>query len=126
MNWRIITRYIGSTLLLLSSLMAISSIIAYCTPGDNSGMILAYSTLLTAATGIFPLLFEIPGSDIHVDVGFVFIVIIQSSLGNPGLYCDFGKRDIGQVFLLQQRFRCVQDLLFDIIISRCCHYHFSS
>ena len=75
---------------------------------------------------IFPLLFEIPGSDIHVDVGFVFIVIIQSSLGNPGLYCDFGKRDIGQVFLLQQRFRCVQDLLFDIIISRCCHYHFSS
>ncbi|MBP5517569.1 MAG: TrkH family potassium uptake protein [Bacteroidales bacterium] len=62
MNWRIITRYIGSTLLLLSSLMAISSIIAYCTPGDNSGMILAYSTLLTAATGIFPLLFVRRGS----------------------------------------------------------------
>lgn len=43
--------------MLLAILMAISSIIAYFTPGDGSWMILLYSTLLTASTGIFPLLF---------------------------------------------------------------------
>ena len=57
MNWKIITWYIGVSLLLVATLMAVSGIIACCTPGDESRVPLLFSAYLTGTIGIFPLIF---------------------------------------------------------------------
>ena len=57
MNWKIITWYIGISLLLVAALMAISGFVACCTPGDGSRMPLLYSAFITGTVGFYPLLF---------------------------------------------------------------------
>ena len=57
MNWKIITWYIGVSLLLVSVLMTVSGIIACLTPGDESRLPLLTSAFLTGTLGIFPLFF---------------------------------------------------------------------
>ncbi len=57
MNWKIITWYIGVSLLLVASLMFVSAIIAWQTPGDESLIPLLHSAFLTAIFGFFPLIF---------------------------------------------------------------------
>ena len=57
MNWKIITWYIGISLLLVAALMAVSGVIALCTPGDESRILLLLSAFLTANVGMFPLVF---------------------------------------------------------------------
>lgn len=57
MNWKIISWYIGISLLLVSALMTVSGVIACFTPGDDSRVPLFYSAFLTGVTGFFPLIF---------------------------------------------------------------------
>lgn len=57
MNWKIITWYIGVSLLLVATLMTISGIIALYTPGDESRIPLLFSAFLTGTVGFYPLLF---------------------------------------------------------------------
>ena len=57
MKWHIITFYIGATLLLVSTLMAISGLVACLTPGDDSWTSLFFSAIVTGSAGAFPLIF---------------------------------------------------------------------
>ncbi len=57
MNWKIITWYIGISLMLVTALMAISGIVACCTPGDDSRLPLLYSAFVTGLVGFYPLIF---------------------------------------------------------------------
>ena len=57
MNWKIITWYIGISLLLVAALMTVSGIIACLTPGDESRIPLLFSAFLTAIVGGYPILF---------------------------------------------------------------------
>ena len=57
MNWKIISWYVGISLLLVAALMVVSSIIAYYTPGDESRYPLLFSALLTGAVGLYPFIF---------------------------------------------------------------------
>ena len=57
MNWRIITWYIGISLLFVALLMAIAGIVACCTPGDESRIALLYSAFITGLVGFYPLIF---------------------------------------------------------------------
>ena len=57
MNPRIISYYIGISLLMVASLMALSAIVALLTPQDESLLPLLYSTAVTALAGSFPLIF---------------------------------------------------------------------
>jgi len=57
MNWKIITWYIGVSLLFVAALMTVSGIISCVTPGDNSRMPLLFSAFLTGTVGVFPLIF---------------------------------------------------------------------
>ncbi len=62
MNWKIITWFIGVSLLLVAALMAVSGIIALVTPGDASRMPLLLSAFLTGTVGFYPLIFVRRGS----------------------------------------------------------------
>ena len=57
MDRKIITWYLGVSLLLVSALMAISGIIALNTPGDESRIPLLLSAVLTGTVGFYPLIF---------------------------------------------------------------------
>ena len=57
MNGKVITWYIGISLLLVATLMTMSAIIAFCTPGDESRIPLLFSAILTGTVGIYPLIF---------------------------------------------------------------------
>ena len=57
MNWKIITWYIGISLLFVALLMAIAGIVACCTPGDESRIALLYSAFITGLVGFYPLIF---------------------------------------------------------------------
>ena len=57
MNWKVITWYVGVSLLLVAALMTVSGIIALCVPGDNSRGPLLISALLTGIAGLYPLIF---------------------------------------------------------------------
>ena len=57
MNWKVITWYIGISLLLVAALMTVSGIVACCTPGDESRTPLLFSAYLTGTVGFFPLIF---------------------------------------------------------------------
>ena len=57
MNWRVIIWFIGVSLLLVAALMAVSAVIAFYTPGDESWASLLYSAFLTGTVGIYPLIF---------------------------------------------------------------------
>ena len=57
MNRRIIIWYIGISLMLVAFLMALSGVVACCTPGDGSRIPLLYSAFITGTTGFFPLIF---------------------------------------------------------------------
>ena len=57
MNWKIITWYIGISLLFVALLMAVAGIVACCTPGDESRTALLYSAFITGTVGFYPLLF---------------------------------------------------------------------
>ena len=57
MDWKIISWYIGVSLLLVSVLMTTSGIIALCTPGDKSQLPLLTSAFLTGIVGLYPLIF---------------------------------------------------------------------
>ena len=57
MNWKIITWYIGISLLLVAALMAVSSLVACLTPGDESRLPLLYSAFITGLVGFYPILF---------------------------------------------------------------------
>ena len=57
MNWRVITWYIGVSLLLVAALMSVSGIVACCTAGDESRTPLLMSAFLTGTVGFFPLIF---------------------------------------------------------------------
>ena len=67
MNWRVITWYIGVSLLLVAALMTVSGIVACCTVGDESRTPLLFSAYLTATVGFFPLIFVRKG---HHRLGF--------------------------------------------------------
>ena len=57
MNWKIITWYIGISLVFVALLMGVAGIVACCTPGDESRMPLLYSAFITGTVGFYPLLF---------------------------------------------------------------------
>ncbi|MBQ6576654.1 MAG: TrkH family potassium uptake protein [Bacteroidales bacterium] len=57
MNWKIITWYIGVSLLLVAVLMTVSGIIGLRTPGDDSRIPLLFSAFLTGTVGFYPLIF---------------------------------------------------------------------
>ena len=57
MNWRIITWYIGISLVFVALLMGVSGIVACFTPGDESRMPLLYSSFITGIVGFYPLIF---------------------------------------------------------------------
>jgi len=57
MNWKIITWYIGISLLLIAALMLVSGVIALCTEADDSGIPLLYSAFITGTVGLYPLIF---------------------------------------------------------------------
>ena len=57
MNWKVITWYIGVSLLLVATLMTLSGLIALCTPGDESRIPLLFSAFLTGTVGFYPLIF---------------------------------------------------------------------
>ena len=57
MNTRIITWYIGISLILVSAMMAVSTVVAFATVGDESRIPLLYASVITFLTGIFPLFF---------------------------------------------------------------------
>lgn len=57
MNLRIVSWYIGVSLLLVCALMLVSGIIAVLTPNDPSAIFLFYSALITGLVGIFPLIY---------------------------------------------------------------------
>ena len=84
MNWKIITWYIGVSLLLVSALMAVSGIIASFTPGDDSQVPLLYATFLTGTVGIFPLIFVRKGQKLNFREGNCIVV------GAWILSCIFG------------------------------------
>ncbi|MCR5019231.1 MAG: TrkH family potassium uptake protein [Bacteroidales bacterium] len=67
MNWRVITWYIGVSLLLVAALMTVSGIVACCSTGDESRTPLLFSAYLTATVGFFPLIFVRKG---HHRLGF--------------------------------------------------------
>ena len=67
MNWRVITWYIGVSLLLVAALMTVSGIVACCTVGDESRTPLLFSAYLTDTVGFFPLIFVRKG---HHRLGF--------------------------------------------------------
>jgi Trk-type K+ transport systems, membrane components len=57
MNWKIITWYIGISLVFVALLMGVAGIVACCTPGDASRMPLLYSAFITGTVGFYPLIF---------------------------------------------------------------------
>ena len=57
MNWKVITWFIGVSLLLVATLMTVSWLVACNTPGDQSRLPLFLSAFLTGTVGLFPLLF---------------------------------------------------------------------
>ena len=57
MNWKVISWFIGISLLLVAALMTVSGMIALMTPGDDSRLSLFFSALLTGSVGLFPLIF---------------------------------------------------------------------
>ena len=57
MNWKIITWFIGISLLLVAALMIVSAMIAFATPGDDSRAPLLISALFTGTVGLYPLIF---------------------------------------------------------------------
>ena len=57
MNWKVITWFIGISLLFVAALMTVSGIIALCTPGDDSRIPLFLSAFLTGTVGFYPLIF---------------------------------------------------------------------
>ena len=57
MDWKVITWYTGVSLLLLAALMAVSGIIAWFTPGDESRTALFLSAFLVGMLGFYPLIF---------------------------------------------------------------------
>lgn len=57
MNWKVITWYLGISLLFVSALMIVSGIIACYTPGDESRISLLLSAFLTGMVGFYPLIF---------------------------------------------------------------------
>ena len=57
MNWKIISWYVGISLLLVAALMTVSGIIACFTAGDESRVPLLLSAFLTGTVGFYPLIF---------------------------------------------------------------------
>ena len=57
MNWKIITWYIGISLVFVALLMGVAGIVACCTPGDESRIPLLYSAFITGLVGFYPLIF---------------------------------------------------------------------
>ncbi|MBQ9477855.1 MAG: TrkH family potassium uptake protein [Bacteroidales bacterium] len=57
MNWKVITWFIGISLLFVSALMLLSGVVALLTPGDDSRTALLFSALLTGTVGAFPLIY---------------------------------------------------------------------
>ena len=57
MNWKIVTWYVGISMLMVAALMTVSGIIACFTAGDDSRMPLLFSAVITGTVGIFPLIF---------------------------------------------------------------------
>ncbi|MCR4860051.1 MAG: TrkH family potassium uptake protein [Bacteroidales bacterium] len=57
MNTKIITWYIGVSLLLVAALMLVSGLIACFTPGDGSRIPLLFSAFITCIVGGYPLIF---------------------------------------------------------------------
>ena len=57
MNWKVITWFIGVSLLLVAALMTVSWIVACNTPGDESRVPLFLSAFLTGTVGFYPLIF---------------------------------------------------------------------
>ena len=57
MNWKVITWFIGVSLLFVAALMTLSGIIALCTPGDDSRGALLLSAFFTGTVGFYPLIF---------------------------------------------------------------------
>ncbi|MCR5547381.1 MAG: TrkH family potassium uptake protein [Bacteroidales bacterium] len=57
MDSRIITWYIGVSLLLAAGLMLVSGLLTFLTPGDESRIPLLFSAFITGTVGFFPLIF---------------------------------------------------------------------
>ena len=85
MNWKIITWYIGISMLLVSALMTVSGIVACFTPGDESRFPLLYSAFITGIMGVFPLIFVQRGNhSLSFREGNCIVVVAWS------LACLFG------------------------------------
>jgi len=74
MRLRIILRYVGVSLLLVSALMLVSAIIAMFNGRDESMFPLLYSTMITFVVGIYPLIFVRPESHISTREGYAIVV----------------------------------------------------
>ena len=66
MNRRVILWYLGISMLFVSIMMAVSLMVAFLTPGDESRIPLLYGTLITALIGVFPLIF-IPKNKVKIN-----------------------------------------------------------
>ena len=84
MNWKIIIWYTGVSLLLVAGLMAMSGVIAFCTPGDDSRSALLLSAILTGMVGFYPLIFVRRGGHMSFREGNCIVV------GAWTLACIFG------------------------------------
>ena len=84
MNWKIIIWYTGVSLLLVAGLMAVSGVIAFCTPGDDSRSALLLSAILTGMVGFYPLIFVRRGGHMSFREGNCIVV------GAWTLACIFG------------------------------------
>ncbi len=76
MDYKAVLWYVGVMLLLLSSLMVVSGIIAIVMPGDDSAESLFFAAFLTLNVGLFPLMFVKRGNHKMTSKEGNFIVVV--------------------------------------------------
>ena len=75
MRWTVILRYIGTSLLMLAFLMAVSGLVAAMNGGDRSMVPLFYSAGVTFITGAYPLIFVRQRGQIETREGYYIVVL---------------------------------------------------
>lgn len=75
MRARIIIRYIGTSLILVALMMAISGIVAVFNDFDTSATPLLFSAFITFITGAYPMIFVRPEPNVSTKEGIVIVVL---------------------------------------------------
>lgn len=106
MNVRVISWYVGLSLLLVAALMVVSGLVACFSEGDDSAALLFYSALVTGVTGGYPLLF-VRRKEHHLSAREGNCVVVFSWLAA----CVFGSIP----FLLHGEIISLVDALFESV-----------